>query len=445
MTMDYQALAVQLVKSAVSQGADAAEVQLTSGRSLNIAVRNGDVETVQEAATQGVTFRVFVQGRMASSNSNSLEDGSLKQALARAVEFAKVTTADPNNVLPADPRVTSVDGLYDPSIPSVPMEQKIELARALEQMAMKDPRITRSSGARYGESDVEYVLANSHGLAKRYKASSCGYGVSVIAEKGEQRSPGAQSCNRRFFADLKPAGEIAADAIRRACEMLDPRPVKTQRAPVVFHADVAGMLLNGILGAIDGERVAQGASFLGAKLNQRIASELVTLIDDGTVAKGMGSKPFDAEGVPTAKRTVVEQGVLRAFLYNTGVAKRVNAVSTGNAVRAGAGTMGIGAHNFSMRAGTDTLDALVKATKVGLLLKSLTGYGINPANGNFSGGAEGLWIEDGKIAFPVKGLTVAGTAAEMFAAIDMVADDLDLNRGIAAPSLRIASLQIGGE
>jgi PmbA protein len=326
------------------------------------------------------------------------------------------------------------------------MEKKIALATALEKAAMRDKRITKSDGARYGDGDATIVLANSHGLSKSYRSSSCWLGVSVVAEKGEQKSSGSESCRRRAFADLLSPEAIAARAAASALELLDARMVKTQRAAVVFDADVAYALLGGILQAVNGERVAQGASFLGRMLDKTIASELVTLVDDGTRPKGLASSPFDGEGVPTFRRVIVERGVLKGFMYNTAVAKRAGVRSTGNASRRGFDSLpGIGPHNFYMTAGTVAPSDIVKATKTGLWVKGVTGYGINPVNGNFSGGAEGLWIENGTVAFPVKGLTIAGTAAEMLNGIDMVGNELDLSRGTTAPMFRIREMQIGGE
>lgn len=444
--MDYRVLAEQLVKKCLKKGADAAEVYIQSGRSLSLEVRKGEVETVQEAAAAGAGLRVFVKGRMAFASSNDLGERALEEALGRAVEFARVTTADPNNVLPDDMDVTEVAGLHDPEIARVPMERKIELLKTTEKLAMKDPRITKSDGASYGESETETVIANSNGLLKSYRSGACGYGVSVVAEKGEQKSSGSESCSRRFFADLKPAEEVAAKAARDAYEMLDPRPVKTQRAAVIFTPDVAYALLGGIIGAVNGERVLQGASFLAKKVGQRIGSELLTFIDDGTRPKGVASAPFDGEGVPTEKRVIVEKGVLLGFMYNTTVARRAGVRSTGNASRGGfTGLPGIGPHCFYMAAGRVKPEDVIKATEVGFLVKEVTGYGINPVNGNFSGGASGFWVEKGKVAFPVKGLTIAGTAAEMLEGVDMVADDLDLERTVTAPTFRIRSLQIGGE
>jgi len=446
MMMDYKTLADQLVKKCLTLGADAAEVYIGSSRNLSIRVRNGDIETVQESSSVGAGFRVFVKGRMAFASSNDMRDAALAQAATRAIEFAKTTTADPNNVLPADTSMTAVEGLYDPSIATVSMERKIELAKTVEKLAMKDPRITKSAGAGYGESEGEVFLANSNGLLKSYKFSGCSLGVSVVAEKGEQRSSGNEGASRRFFADLTTPDELAARAARNAYELLDPRMVKTQRAAVIVDPRVAGSVLGGVLGAVNGESVLQGASFLGAMLDKPIASELVTLIDDGTRPKGLASRPFDGEGVPTQKRVIVNRGVLKGFMYNTIVAKRAGVKSTGNASRGGfTGLPGIGPHNFSMAAGTSVPGEIVKATKVGLWLTEATGYGINVVNGNFSGGASGLWIENGEVAFPVRGLTIASTAKEMLDGIDMVGNELDLNRSFAAPLFRIKEMQIGGE
>lgn len=444
--MDTRALAEASVKKCLKKGADAAEIYLETSRNLSLEVRKGEIETVQEAAGVGAGIRVFVKGKMAFASSNDLGEKALDDAIGRAITFARITTPDPNNVLPDDKGLTEVAGLYDPEIARIPMDRKIELAKTAEKLAMKDPRITKSDGASYQEAEGEITIANSNGLMKSYKSGGCGFGVSVVAEKGEQRSSGSESCSRRFFKDLKPAEEIAAKAARDATEALDPRPVKTQQAAVIFSPDVAYALLGGILGAINGERVLQGASFLGQKMGQRIGSDLITLIDDGTREKGMASEPFDGEGVPTQKRLVVEKGVLKGFLYNTIAAKRAGVRTTGNASRGGFTSLpGIGPHSFFMAAGAAKPEDIVKATKAGLLVKEVTGYGINPVNGNFSGGASGFWIENGRVAFPVNGLTIAGTAEAMLNGIDMVADDLDLDRTMTAPTLRIKLLQIGGE
>ncbi len=443
--MDYKALTSKLVDKCLPLGADEAEVYLQTGRNLSIRVRNADIETIQEASSSGVGFRVIVDGKMGFSHSNDLGERALDDTISKAIAFARLTTPDESNVLPSDKGYTDVDGLYDPEIARVSMERKIDIALEVERLAMKDPKITHSSGSSFGEREGEVFIANSKGISKSYKASMCSVGVGVVAEKGDQRRTGGEWSSRRFFADLEPLDEIAASAARKAWELLDPRMVPTQRASVIFDANVAPSLLGGIIAAINGERVLQGASFLQNSMDEQFASSLLTITDDGTIAKGTGSSPFDGEGVPTTKRVLVENGVLRSFIYNTQVAARAGVESTGNASRGGYTSLpGIGTHNLYLTAGQYSQEEIIAATQRGLLLKGVTGYGINPVNGNFSGGATGFWVENGKIAYPVEGLAIAGSAAQILNGIDMMGNDIDMNRSFASPSFRIAEMQIGG-
>lgn len=444
--MDYKELSGQLVQKCLEKGADSAEVYIQYSRRMSIEVRNGEIETVQESSSHGVGFRVFVEGKMGFSNCNDFSDEALDNTIASAIGFAKILTSDENNVLTDNKGYTEVGELYDPKIFEVSMDKKIEMAKEVEALAMEDERITKSSGSGFSESEGQVFIANSNGINKDRKGSSCSLGVSIVAEKGDQKSTGGEYCSRRFFEDLMSSQEIAEKAAKEAYEMLDPRMVKTQKASVIFHPDVARSILGGILGAINGERVLQGASFLADKAGKQISSGLITIIDDGTRPKGMASIPFDGEGVPTQRRVIIDNGVLQGFMYNTIAAKRAGVESTGNASRRGyRGLPGIGPHSFYIEAGEHTPEDIIKATKTGILLKGATGYGINPVNGNYSGGASGFWIENGEIAFPVKGLTIAGNAFDMLNGIDMLGNDLDLNRRTTAPTFRIKEMQIGGE
>ncbi len=444
--MDYIKLINSLVSKAKGFGADAAEIYLETGRNLSIQVQDGEIETIEEAYSAGVGFRVIVEGKMGFSHCNELTNDALEDTFKRAVAFAKLTTADPNNVLPDNKDITQVNGLYDAEIIKVSMEKKIKMAIDLEKLAMKDPRITKSSGASYGEGMGEVYIANTNGFLKVYKSTGCSIGVSVVAEKGEQKNTGGESCSRRYFADLKPLGEIAEKASRKAWELLDPVMIPTQKAAVIFDPDVAGSIFGGILAALNGERVLQGASFLKDYLDKPFASPLLTIVDDATRDRGMASAPFDGEGFPTCKQILVEQGVVKAFIYNTIVAKRAGKKSTGNASRGGFTSLpGVGTHNVIVRPGESTPAQIIKATNKGLLLKEVTGYGIDPVTGNFSGGATGFWIENGVIKHPVQGVTIAGNAFDIMKNIDMMGNDLDYNRGMAAPTFRVKEMQIGGK
>lgn len=444
--MNYKDLTNKLIKSCLKYGADEAEVYLQTSRELSVQVLKGEIETVEEASSHGVGFRVFVQGKMGFSHCNDFNETSLEETAKKAIAFAKLTTPDDSNTLHSNMEETSVEGLYDPEIARVSMETKIGMALELESLAMSDPRITKSSGAGYGESESEIFIANSRGVSKSYKSSGCSIGVSVVAEKGDQKNTGGEYCSRRFFSDLKPLDEIAAKASRDAWEMLDPKMIKTQKASVIFDPDVARSLLGGVIAAINGERVLQGASFLKDSLNKKFATDLLTIVDDGTKEKGLSSSPFDGEGVPTQKRTLVQNGVLKSFIYNTSSANRAGTESTGNASRGGFTRLpGIGTHNVYVEAGNHGRNEIIASTERGLLLKGVTGYGINPVNGNFSGGASGFWIENGEIVHPVKGLTVAGSADAILNGVDMMGKDLDMERGFAAPTIRVKEIQIGGK
>lgn len=443
--MNYKELTIKLVDKCLKLGADSAEVYLQTSRNLSIRARNADIETIQEASSSGIGFRVIVDGKMGFSHCNDLSQKALDDTISKAIAFARLTTPDDSNILTADKGFTDVQGLYDPEIKTVSMDKKIEMAIAIEGYAMSDKRITHSSGSSFGERESEIFIANSNGISKTYKSSMCSIGVGVVAEKGEQKRTGGDYCSRRYFSDLEPLEEIAGRAAEKACELLDPKMVKTQRASVIFDPDVAPSLLRGIITAINGERVLQGASFLQNSMNQQFASPLLTLTDDGTIDRSSASSPFDGEGVPTKKRVLIENGVLKGFIYNTQVAKRAGVESTGNASRGGYSSMpGIGTHNLYLAPGSHTQEQIIAATGRGLLLKGVTGYGINPVNGNFSGGATGFWIENGQIAFPVEGLTIAGSASQILNGIDMLGNDLDMNRTFASPSFRIAEMQIGG-
>jgi len=439
-------LTEKLVKKCISLGADEAEVFLELNRNLSINVLKSEIETIEEASSQGVGFRVFVEGKMGFSHCNDFSNKSLEDTISRAIAFARLSTQDENNVLTDDKGITQVDDLYDPGIKTELMDKKIKMALDLENLAMKDPRITKSSGAGYGEGESEIFIGNSNGLLKTYKSSGCYLGVYVVAEKGNQKNTGGEYCSRVFFSDLLPLEEIAAVASKKAIELLDPVMLKTQKAAVIFDPDVAGALLGGIISAINGERVMQGASFLKDHLNKQFTSPLLTITDDGTRNKSLGSAPFDGEGVPTIKNTLVENGILKSYIYNTKAAKRAGVKSTGNASRGGFSSLpGIGTHNVYVSKGKHTRNEIIAATNKGLLLLEVTGYGIDSVSGNFSGGASGLWIENGELIHPVKGVTIAGHAFDILNSIDMMGTDLDMNRTNTAPTFRIAEVQIGGK
>ena len=444
--MNYTDLSEKLLKKCLKAGADAAEVFIQTSRNLSVNILRSEVETIEEASSGGVGFRVFVDGRMGFSHCNDFGSKALEDTIARAVSLARLSSPDEANVLTGDRGITLVADLYDPMIASESLETKIGMALELEKAAMKDPRITKSAGAGYGENESEIFIANSNGILKSCKSSACSLGVSVVAEKGNQKNTGGEYSTRVFFHDLPDPEKIAAKASRKAIELLDPIMIKTQKAAIIIDPDVARGILGGIITAINGERVLQGASFLRDQMNRQFASSLLTITDDGTMPGSTGSSPFDGEGVPTVRNTIVDKGILRSFIYNTRAARRAGTESTGNAVRSGFSSLpGIGTHKIYLDPGDHSRSEIIASTVKGLLVLELTGYGIDPVSGNFSGGASGLWIEKGEIIHPVKGVTIAGKAFDILNALDMMGNDIDMKQNFAAPTFRISEMQIGGK
>jgi len=439
-------LTAKLVKKCISLGADAAEVYLETSRNFSVQVLNREIETIEEASSQGVGFRVFTGGGMGFSHCNDFSDRSLEDTVLKAISFAKLSTPDENNVLPDNKGVTEVADLFDPAIKLEAMDKKINMALELEKLSLSVPGITKSSGAGYGEGESEIFIGNSNGILKNYKTSACSLGVSVVAEKGDQKNTGGEYCSRIFFSDLLPLQEIATAASAKALELLDPVMINTQKAAVIFDRDIVRSLFGGVIAALDGERVLKGTSFLKDYHNRQFSSPLITVVDDGTVKRSLGSSPFDGEGVPTRRIMLIENGVVKNFIYNAKAAKRAGVESTGNASRNSFSSLpGIGTHKIYLKSGDYSQDQIIANTKKGLLLREVTGYGVDPVSGNFSGGASGLWIVNGKIAHPVKGVTIAGRALDILNSVDMTGNDMDVNRSFAAPTVRIAEMQIGGK
>ena len=444
--MDYQEIVNYLIKQFQKKGATAAEAFLEEGRTLQIRVRDGDIESMQQATAKGVGLRVFSQGKMAFVDSSNLTPETLDSLVEKGVALSQQTSYDKYNILPKPgPKIASIP-IYDSSISKIPLEDKVNLAKKVEKLALEYHKLLKKSGgSSYFDGESTVYIANSEGISVNYKESYCSFGVEVIAEDKEIMQPGWNSSSARFFSELKSPEEVAGKAGELAVSLWNGKPVKSQTAPVVFDRRAGGTFLYGILSAINGERVYQKASFLQDMINKPIASELITIIDDGTLPKGLNSRPVDGEGVVTSRKLIVDKGVLKGYLYNTYSAAKSGTTSTGNATRGGYSSLpGIGPHNFFMLAGETNPDDMVKEIKEGLYVLGTQGGGANPVNGNFSTGAIGLWISEGKKTTPVANITLAGNMFDILKGIDAVGNDLELDRSIACPTFRVKQLTIGG-
>jgi len=447
---ELKELAQQVVKRAVELGATQAESVASEGSEFGTQLRLGQVETLKESGSRALGVRVFVGQHAANTSTSDLSPEGVEHLVRGAIELAKITSEDPMGGLPAadelGQRTEELD-LYYEDVYSLPNEERIEMARRGEKAALDfDPRLTNSDGSSFDASIGHKVLANSLGFVGEYRSSYCSISVAPIAtdEAGNMQRDYWYSV-ARTLGKLDSPEEVGRIAAERTLRRLGARRVKTQKAPIVFDRQTSGALLDHIFDAVNGDAIYRHASFLAGKLGQPIFGKNVTIVDDGTRRGGFGTRPFDGEGVPTRRTTVVEQGELKSYLMNTYTAKKLGLKTTGNASRGLAGTPGIGNGNFYLEPGAKSQEEIIKGIKQGLLVTEFLGFGVNLVTGDFSRGASGMWIENGELAYPVEEITVAGNLGEMFANIAEVGSDLIWRSSVACPTLHIEGMTIAGE
>jgi PmbA protein len=447
---DLREVAQDLVKRAMSQGATAAEAVVREGDEFSTLVRLGQVETLKEAGSRSVGVRVFFGKRTASTYSSDFSREGLDRMLKSALELAKITSEDPFGGIPDADQLGQLSGdldLFHEDVYSLPGAERIEYARRAEKAALDfDPRIKNSEGGSFDAATGRKVLANSHGFVGEYRRSYCSVAAIPIAQddQGNMQRDYWYSV-ARTMGKLESAEHVGKVAAQRTIRRLGGRKVKTANVPVIFDPMVATSILEHIFEGVNGDSVYRGASFLAGKLNQKIAGDNVTIIDDGTIVGGFGTSPFDGEGIPTRRTLVVENGVLKSYLLNTYTAKKLGLKTTGNASRGLAGTPGIGPGNYFLQPGKRTPKEMIADVKEGLYVTEFLGHGANLVTGDYSRGASGLWISGGELTYPVEEITVAGNLKEMFMNISEIASDLEFRGSVASPTLRIDGLTVGGE
>ncbi len=311
--------------------------------------------------------------------------------------------------------------------------------------AAKGARITNSKGAGFDAATGHKILANSRGFVGEYRRSYCSIDAAPIAqaEDGKMQRDYWYSA-ARSVARLESPESVGREAARRALRRVGARPVATQQVPIVFSPEIARSLVGHIFEAASGSAIYHQSSFFIGKLGQQVAAETITVIDDGTIAGGFGTSPFDGEGLPTRRTVIVENGVLKHYMLNTYMGRKLGMASTGNASRGLAGTPGIGSHNLFLEGREMTPEELLAAVPSGLYVTELFGQGVNMVTGDYSRGASGLWIENGKLTYPVEEITIAGNLKDMLKNISAVANDLVFRGSVASPTLRVDGMMIAG-
>lgn len=441
-------IAALLLAEAKRHGATEADVVVVEGDSLSVGVRLGEIEKVQRSKARHLGLRAFAGKSSAITSTADFSRASLLRLAEESVALARVTAVDEVSGLPEpDQLATAIADLelYDPAIRDISAEAATEWCKEAEAAAMAaDPRITKSEGAEFDCGTHRVVYATSHGFTGSYRSSACSLSaVPVATENGAMERDYWYSSQRRLSA-LESPSSIGARAAQRALRRLGARQVGTVTVPVVFDPDMAASLVGHVAGAVSGYALYRGVSFLRDKLGEKVMPDFVSIADQGNLPGGLGSKPFDGEGLPTRRTAVVERGVLSSYLFDTYSARKLGSRSTGNAARSVADAPGVSPTNLCLAAGDTAPEAIIGSVTSGLYVTELMGFGVNSVTGDYSRGASGQWIENGELAYPVSEITIAGNLLDMFREIEVVGSDLERRRSICAPTIKIARMTVAG-
>lgn len=435
-----------LIARARRAGADAGDAVYLGNASESVSVRLGALEDVERSESENIGLRVFVGGASASIGSTDLGDTALDELASRAVAMARLAPADKFAGLA--PEELLLQGLapdldLDDGTERSPADLR-RLAEEAEEAARAIPGVTNSEGGGASAGRGLFALATSHGFSGAYAASSHSISASVVAGEGGNMQRDYSWRSTRHAADLKGPAEIGREAGERAVRRLNPGRVKSGPMPVVFDPRVANTLVGHLLGAMSGASIARRASFLLDRDGQKLFDSAITISDNPLALRGMRSRPFDGEGLPTAPRKLIDAGQLTGWLMDSAAARQLGAMPTGHASRGSSGAPHVTSSNVVLEAGTITPAQLMADIADGVYVTELIGQGVNGVTGGYSRGASGFRIVNGELAGPIAEFTVAGSLIDMFAALT-AANDLDVYRGIDTPTLRVDGMSVAGD
>ena len=430
----------ELIDKAKKNGADSVDVIFAERSSISASSRLAKLETIEKADVIIASVRVFVGDKSAVLTTDNIDDLRSDLFSEKAVAAAKCSPSNPKKIRAAATDLcknfTEID-ICDPK--DIDHETLIESAKKCEDIALQIKGITNSEGAEAAFSRTKFVVARDDGFFEKYEKTGNSLSLSVLAEKNGDLERSYSFSNAVYHSDLKSLKRIANEAAEKTLRKLGARKILSCKVPVIFHRDVASSLLQSILSALNGAVVARGISFLKDKLSQKIFSDELNIIDQYDVCRGLCSKPFDTDGIACSNRKLIENGVLNSFLLNTKYAEILGMQSTGHA----SGWDSISPNNVCINKGSMSFDALVGDVQRGLYVTEVLGNGLNIVTGNYSQGACGFWIENGKITYPVNEITVAGNFIDMFNNCTF-ASDLEFEFGIDSPTMLFDEMVVGG-
>jgi PmbA protein len=432
-----QGFAAQAVALARRQGADQAEVGVSYEEGLSVTVRMGELESVERQRDRGLAITVYRARCKGSASTTDFSATSIEETVRKAMSIGSFTTADEYagladaDLMAKNPK--SLD-LYFPW--GVDVDQATELALRSENAARSlDARIANSEGASVSSGVGQRVYANSHGFVGSYPTSTHSMSCSVLAKAGDSLERDYWYTVSRHPDDLETAESVGQEAARRALQRLDARTLSTRKVPVIYPAELAKGLFGHLVAAVRGTAQYRRASFLLDAVGKEILPPFIDIEEDPWIPRALASAPFDAEGVQTRRRHLVERGVLQGYVLSSYSARRLGLETTGNAG---------GAHNLLVKPTAGALADLIKDCDEAFVVGELLGQGVNTVTGDYSRGAAGFWVERGAIVHPVHEVTIAGNLKDLFRQIQAVGSDIDTRGTVRCGAVRVDGLTLAG-
>ena len=448
MTQSLSDLTDQILRAATRAGADAADAIAVDGTSLSITVREGALEQAERSEGVDIGLRVFVGQRQACVSSSDSKPDTLTQMAERAVAMAREAPEDPHAGL-ADPSQLTTNTatesleLYDPSDEPDPEALQDDATRA-EAAALRNKGVSQVQSAAAGYGRRRIHLAATNGFSAGYARSDRGLSCVAISGTGTGMERDYDYDSRVFQSDLRDAEEIGQTAAARAVERAGARKPRTGAYPVLFDERIASTLIGSLLQATNGMMIARGSSWLRDAVGEQVLPKGLSVTEEPHRARVPGSRLFDAEGLATAQRAIVDDGVLTGWTLDLATGRKLGMQSTANAARGTSAPPSPSLTNVALTQGDKSREDLVRDMGTGLLVTSMIGSTINPNTGDYSRGAAGFWVENGEIAYPVNECTVAGNLRDMLMTI-VPANDARMHLSRVVPSLLVEGLTLAGE
>ena len=443
--MNFEETAQNIIDLTLKAGASDCDVVLAKSHGKSISCRFQKIEDLDESNEKTIGIRALVDQRQAFVSSSDIETENVDKLVSKCVEMAKLAPIDDTAVLGDssmfEHKATDLD-LFESE--EVNTETLINAVKECEDAALSVKGITNSEGAGASYSKGEFYLATSNGFHGGYQSSSSSVSCSVLAGQGQEMERDYEYAVKRHSSDLPSAKEIGLSAAKKTLKRLNAKKISSAKLPVVFDKRISNDLLGYLASSISGTSIARGTSFLKDSLGKQIFNKDVTIIDDPAIKRGLGSRPFDGEGIKVNKRELVTNGKLNTWILNTSTAKKLGLKSTGNASRSVGSPPGVSTSNLYMTNGLKTYDDILSSINYGFYATELIGMGVNLVTGDYSMGASGMLIQNGEITHAVSEVTIASNLKEIFMNLS-AANDLEFKYRSNAPTVFIESMTLAGK